>query len=142
VPEFRPLVIYLDSNVLFSASYGVRSRFRRFWEMVNVTPVTSIYALAEVTRHIKRSAAQQHRFDELIARTGRVSDANPAFAPQSIRLVDKDRPILVSAIAASVDYLITGDKNHFSHLYFQRVSGVFVINPADFLDMHEDRFIQ
>jgi predicted nucleic acid-binding protein len=140
VPEFPPLTIYLDSNVLFSASYDAISPFLKFWKLDGITPVSSLYALAEVTRHIK-SPAHQHRFDELIARTGRVSDVDPAFVSQSIRLVDKDRPILAAAIAASVDYLITGDKNHFTHLYFLRVSGVFVINPADFLDMHEERFI-
>jgi predicted nucleic acid-binding protein len=138
VPEFPPLTIYLDSNVLFSASYDAISPFLKFWKMAGVTPATSLYAVAEVTRHIQ-IAAHQHRFDELIARTRKVSDADVAFVPQSIRLVAKDRPILAAAIAASVDYLVTGDKNHFSHLYFQRVSHVFVINPADFLDMHEDR---
>jgi predicted nucleic acid-binding protein len=54
-------------------------------------------------------------------------------------LVEKDRPILAAAIAASVDYLITGDKSHFGHLYGTRVSGVYVISPADFLGQYEDR---
>jgi uncharacterized protein len=140
VPSFAPLTIYLDSNVLFSACYDAASPFRKFWEMANVTPVTSHYAVAEVRRHLK-SPAQEVRFNGFLARTRIVSDANPAFMPQSIRLIDKDRPILAAAIAASVDYLITGDKNHFTHLYFQRVSDVFVINPADFLDMHEDGYL-
>ena len=138
--EFRPLTVFLDANVLFSASYDAISPFRRFWEMANVTPVTSLYAVTEVTRHIKLPA-HGLRFDELIARTGLVSDANPAFVPQAIRLVEKDRPILAAAIAVSVDYLVTGDKNHFSHQYLQRISRVYVINPADFLDMHEERFL-
>jgi len=140
VREFRPLTVFLDANVLFSASYDAISPFRRFWEMANVTPVTSLYAVGEVRRHIKLPA-HGLRFDELIARTRLVSDANPAFVPQSILLVEKDRPILAAAIAASVDYLITGDKNHFAHLYLKRVSHVYVINPADFLDLHEDRLI-
>jgi predicted nucleic acid-binding protein len=140
VSEFLPLAIYLDSNVLFSASYGLRSRFRRFWEMANVTPVTSPYAVAEVRRHIELPA-QRPRFDELIARTRVVSDVNPAFVPQSVRLADKDRPILAAAIAASANYLITGDKNHFSHLYFHKVSQVYVINSPDFLEMHQERLL-
>ena len=138
--EFPPLAVYLDANVLFSASYGLRSRFRRFWSLTNVTPVTSLYAVIEVGRHIKLPG-HGLRFDDLIARTRMVSDANPAFVPQSVRLVEKDRPILAAAIAASIDYLVTGDKGHFSHLYFQRVSHVYVINPADFLTLHEDRLL-
>jgi len=137
--EFPPLAVYLDANVLFSASYGLRSRFRRFWSLTNVTPVTSLYAVIEVGRHIKLPG-HGLRFDDLIARTRMVSDANPAFVPQSVRLVEKDRPILAAAIAASIDYLVTGDKGHFSHLYSHRISHVYVINPADFLDRYDDRF--
>lgn len=139
VPEFPALTIYLDSNVLFSASYGLRSRFRRLWHLANVAPVASLYAVDEVRRHIKLPA-HEVRFNELIARTQMVSDVNPASISQSIRVVEKDRPILAAAIAAGVDYLITGDKNHFAHLYFEQVSGVYIINPADFLDLHDERF--
>jgi uncharacterized protein len=140
VPEFSPLTIYLDSNVLFSASYSVRSRFLRFWAMANVAPVTSLYAVAEVRRHIVLPA-QQLRFEELMTRTGLVSDPDPRFFPASIRLAEKDRPILAAAIAASVDYLVTGDKNHFAHLYFKQVSRVCMIKPGDFLDLHKERFL-
>ena len=138
MPDLFPLSVYLDSNVLFSASYIASSPFRNLWRMAQVTPVTSLFAVGEVRRHIVLSA-QQLRFDELIARTGMVSDADLGFVPQSIQMVEKDRPILAAAIAASVDYLITGDKSHFGHLYGSRVSGVYVISPADFLDQYEDR---
>jgi len=74
-------------------------------------------------------------------RTGLVSAPDSRFLPASIRLVEKDRPILAAAIAASVDYLVTGDKSHFAHLYFQEVSRVCVINPGDFLDLHKERFL-
>jgi predicted nucleic acid-binding protein len=109
--------------------------------MAQVTPVTSFFAIGEVNRHIVLPA-QQLRFHELIAQTGMVSDADVGFVPQSIQMVEKDRPILAAAIAASVDYLITGDKSHFGHLYGLRVSGVTVISPADFLDRYEARLVQ
>ena len=138
MPDRSHLRVYLDSNVLFSASYIASSPFRNFWKLAQVTPVTSLYAVGEVRRHIVLSA-QRLRFDELIARTGMVSDTDLDFVPQGVRLVDKDRPILAAAIAASLDYLITGDKSHFGHLYGTHVSGVHVISPADFLALHEDR---
>jgi predicted nucleic acid-binding protein len=141
LPDLFPLTVYLDSNVLFSASYIASGPFRNLWRMAQVTPVTSLFAVGEVLRHIVLSA-QQLRFDELIARTGMVSDADLGFVPQTIQLVEKDRPILAAAIAASVDYLITGDKSHFGHLYGTRVSGVYVISPADFLDQYEDRLAE
>ena len=62
-----------------------------------------------------------------------------ALCRKTFSLVEKDRPILAAAIAASADYLVTGDKSHFGHLYGTRVSGVCVFTPADFLALHEDR---
>jgi predicted nucleic acid-binding protein len=140
VLKLAPITVYLDSNVLFSASYDSISPFLKFWKLENVTPVTSPFAITEVIRHLERPA-HSVRFDKLIARTRLVSDADSAFVPLSIRLAEKDRPILAAAIAASVDYLITGDKKHFSHLYFHKVSHVYIINPADFLDLHADRLL-
>lgn len=138
MPDQDHLHVYLDSNVLFSACYIASSPFRNFWRMARVTPVTSPYAIEEVNRHIVQSALQQ-RFDDLLAQTQFVSDADLGFVPQSIRLVEKDRPILAAAIAASVDYLITGDIAHFGPLYGTRISGVYVINPAQFLSLHQNR---
>jgi predicted nucleic acid-binding protein len=138
VRDLGSLTVYLDSNVLFSASYITSSRFQNFWRLAGVAPVTSPYAVTEVRRHIKLSA-QSVRFDKLIAATKMVSDSDSGFVPESIQLAEKDRPILAAAIAASVDYLITGDKSHLAHLYGSRVSGVRIISPSEFLGLYEDR---
>lgn len=106
--------------------------FLRLWRLSCVTPVTSAYALGEVHHNIKQSAHHE-RFDALAAKTRLVSDANTAFVPNHIQLAEKDKPILAAAIAASVDYLITGDKNHFSHLYSRTVAGVSILPPSTFL---------
>jgi predicted nucleic acid-binding protein len=106
--------------------------------MADVTPVTSLYAIDEVRRNIKL-AGHDIRFIELAARTQLVSDANVAFVPDRISLARKDLPILAAAIAASVDYLVTGDLGHFSHLYGSSVSNVKILNPGEFLRIHQDR---
>src|SRR5258707_459485 len=98
-------------------------------------PVASRYAINEVFRNV-RVAAHHLRFEDLVTRTEIVSDADIRFVPPHIALVAKDRPILAAAIAASVDYLATGDKNHFGLLYNSTVSGVRIISPADFLAIH------
>lgn len=103
-----------------------------------MTPVTSAYALGEVHRNIKQSAHHE-RFEALAATTRLVSDANTAFVPNAIELAEKDKPILAAAIAASVDYLVTGDKNHFSHLYSRTVSGVYILPPSTFLAAFNSR---
>jgi hypothetical protein len=51
-----------------------------------------------------------------------------------IELDSKDRPVLLAAIAASVDYLLTGDRTHFGHLYDSKVRGVRILLPADYLN--------
>jgi predicted nucleic acid-binding protein len=138
VPDFPLLRVYLDSNVLFSASSSERSRFLEFWRLREVTPVASRYAIDEVFRNV-RIATHHLRCEDLITRTEIVSDADIRFVPAHVVLVAKDRPILAAAIAASVDYLATGDKNHFGLLYNNTVSGVRILSPADFLTIHKNR---
>jgi predicted nucleic acid-binding protein len=138
LPEFPALRVYLDSNVVFSASRDQRSRFLELWRLRDIAVVISQYVVGEVSRNIN-SIGHNQRFESLLAQTEFVSDADVQLIPANVGLVEKDRPILAAAIAASVDYLITGDKSHFGHLYGTRVSGVYVISPADFLGQYEDR---
>jgi predicted nucleic acid-binding protein len=138
VPKFPLLRVYLDSNVIFSASLNEYSAFLDLWRLRDVIPVTSQYVIGEVSRNI-RIPAHHLRFESLITQTEIVSDADIRFVPAHVKLVAKDRPILAAAIAASVDYLATGDKNHFGLLYNSTVSGVRIVSPADFLTIHKDR---
>jgi len=132
------LRVYLDSNVLISASLKESSNFLDFWRLRDVTPVISHYVVEEVLRNV-RSPGHDSRLSGLLTRTKMLSDADARTIPSHIRPVSKDQPILAAAIAASVDYLATGDKRHFAHLYGARVCGVLIISPADFLALHEDR---
>ena len=141
VPEFAPLAIYLDANVLFSAAYISNCELLKLWRLRRVTPVTSLYAVGEVRRHAVLTT-HQVRLEELIAKTLIVSDADVRVIPPDVILPAKDQPILAAAIAASVDYLLTGDKAHFHHLYSRTISGVGVLRPAEFLSLHMDRLAE
>jgi predicted nucleic acid-binding protein len=141
VPEFPSLRIYLDSNVLFSASHDPASSFVNFWRMRDVSVVTSYYAVGEVSRNIDLDD-HRGRFEDLLARTELVSDTHVGFIPSHLSLAAKDAPILAAAIFAGVDYLATGDKRHFAHLYGTAVLGVRVVRPRDFLDLHKDRLLE
>jgi len=139
VPDtFQPLFVYLDANVLFSASWSEQNRFLKFWRLREITPVTSPYVVDEVDRNI-RKAEHRLRFDMLMEKTTMVSDGPLQIVPEDIVLVPKDRPILASAIFASMDYLVTGDTNHFGHLHNTTVSHVKILSPGDFLDRYEYR---
>jgi predicted nucleic acid-binding protein len=84
---------------------------------------------------------QQIRFDEMLAKTEIFSDPETAL-PSRISLVEKDRAVLAAAIHAGVQYLITGDKRHFRHLYGTTVAEVRIVSPADFLDENAYRLPQ
>jgi hypothetical protein len=45
--------------------------------------------------------------------------------------VEKDRPILASAIAGECAYLVTGDRKDFGHLFGQTIEGVCILPPSD-----------
>ncbi|MBS1800897.1 MAG: PIN domain-containing protein [Acidobacteria bacterium] len=137
--EFAHLNAYLDANVLFSASHSPASRLLQLWQLMNLSLTTSAYAIDEVRKNILNGHHQ--RFTALLTKTQLVSDANLQFIPADVVLAEKDRPILAAAIAASVDFLVTGDKNHFGHLYNSRIAGVAIVAPADFLNQNAHRLI-
>ncbi len=60
--------------------------------------------------------------------------------PDWVRLPIKDRPVLAGAIAGNADYLITGDKVHFSDYYDKRIEtahgSLTILPPALFLDRY------
>lgn len=106
--------------------------------MHGVVPVTSLYSVDEVRRNIKRG--EHHLlFEELLKRTTIVSDGPLQSIPGKVHLVAKDQPILATAIFARVDYLVTGDINHFGDLYGTIVSNVKILRPAEFLDLYAYR---
>ncbi|MEO6911263.1 MAG: PIN domain-containing protein [Edaphobacter sp.] len=135
--RFAPLRIYLDANILISATYSDLSRFAGFWQMKNIHPGTSAYAIGEVRRNLL--PFQTARFDELLSRTELFADPEVCVLPPEIDLVEKDRPILAATIHAGVDFLVTGDKRHFGHLYHRAIAGVQIISPAEFLDANSYR---
>jgi predicted nucleic acid-binding protein len=44
-----------------------------------------------------------------------------------VRLAAKDQPILCGAVAGEAEYLLTGDKKDFGHLFGKSVGGVTVV---------------
>jgi predicted nucleic acid-binding protein len=110
MPE--PLRIYLDANILFSASLRPDHRFLQFWKMRDLTPMTSPYAVDETQRNCV-SQVHTARLASLLEQTLLVSDIPGAFLPRGISLPTKDAPILAAAVFAGAHYLITGDKHHF-----------------------------
>ncbi len=123
--------VFLDANIIFSGS-NTDSNLHRLLEFLHdkETLVTSQYALTEAQRNIAAKRPQwMDVYHSLIENVQIVPEA-----PLSIDagLPDKDKPILGAAIAAGCEYLVTGDKRDFGHLYGQTLEGVTIISILDF----------
>ena len=137
------LRVFLDSNILFSATYKQNHDFLRFWTTPEIIAITSLYAVRETTRNCNNEI-QLRRLDILLEKTVTVSDASPNVVPPAIELPAKDMPILAAAIDAGADLLITGDKDHFSSWMNRpirtRVGSLIIMRPRPFLDWLRDDF--
>lgn len=122
---------FLDANVLFSAADREASGLMRLWKLPDAELVTSAYAAEEARRNLPL-ADQRARLEDLLAQTRIVAESD-APLPSGVRLPDKDLPILKAAIAAEATHLVTGDVKDFGRYLSQRIAGVLVVTPADFI---------
>ncbi len=58
--------------------------------------------------------------------------AEPFSFKATIRIPEKDRPILLAAIAAGASDLLTGDVTHFGPYFGKLIEGVMIIPPGDY----------
>ncbi len=125
--------IFLDANVLYSAAYAENAGLERLWKLAGVELLSSSYAVEEARRNlaIDRPAAVA-RLDRLASTLTVVNPPQTLQLPAGIQLDAKDAPIMLAAIHAKADHLLTGDMRHFSHLYGKRVEGVTVLRPAQY----------
>jgi predicted nucleic acid-binding protein len=126
--------VFLDANVLFSVAYLQTSKLAGLWRLENVQLISSSYAIEEARRNlaIKRKPAVP-RLAQLIEALDIVDTPQHRAFSQRVRLHRKDQPILLAAIHPRADYLLTGDAQHFSHLFGKRIEGVLVLQPAQYL---------
>jgi predicted nucleic acid-binding protein len=128
--------LLLDANVLFSAAYRERAGLLRLWEMSDTQVFTSRYAAAEARRNLS-TQEQQTRLDAILERTELIDEGDPRTIDDEERLPKKDRPILRAAVLGKATHLITGDLSHFGRFFGERLQGVIVMPPADYLASRE-----
>lgn len=125
--------LFLDANILFSASYRADAGVAVLWTIENVTLLTSPYAIEEAKRNLVERE-QKERLERLIHPLHVVQAAT---APKAIRrdveLPEKDWPILGGAIAAEATHLITGDLKHFGRYFGNQIHGILVLPPAEYI---------
>lgn len=127
-------VIFLDANVLFSAAYRENAGVRRLSKLRDVELVSSSYAVEEARRNLEPGEPRE-RLRGLVANLTVLEAAPDRAMPAGITLPERDRPILLAALAAGASHLLTGDVTHFGPLYGTRVEGVLVLPPGRYLAM-------
>jgi predicted nucleic acid-binding protein len=126
--------VFLDANVLFSASYRGNSGVLWLWRRKNIRLLTSDYAMEEVRRNVL-AADHQQRLARLMEAVEIVATPRPSPASArspGVRLPEKDQPILAAAILAEATHLLTGDKKHFGDYFGQTVLGALIQTPAQY----------
>ena len=127
--------LFLDANILFSASYRPESSLLLLWSLEKVELLTSTHAIEEAYRNLRKYDPQHISYlDELIKNvTIVIDDVIPKEDPDFALLPDKDQPILAAAIAAGATHLLTGDRRHFGQWYGMRIKGILIQPPGDYL---------
>lgn len=127
-------ILFLDANILFSAAYREQSGILRLWELKSIKLISSIYAVEEARRNLKTDA-QKERLEILLLGLEEIFPYHVDIElPEEVIIREKDKPILMAAISARVDFLITGDIKDFGKFYGKKISGVTILPPSDYLN--------
>ena len=97
--------------------------------------ITSVYAAEEARRNLSRPR-QREDLEELLDSVEVVSTAVPSMDHplfSTVKLPDKDRPILLAAISVGATHLLTGDFRHFGPYYGERIEGILILPPGSYL---------
>lgn len=131
---------FFDADVLYSAAYLKESSFKALWRLRGVELVSSSFAVEECRRNLGADRPEAlARLDRLLGGVTLVEERNDSELAQPLPIDAKDEPILLAAICSGAQYLLTGDKRHFGHLYGQTIRGVTVARPADYVRLRKDR---
>ena len=129
--------LFLDANVLFSAAYSVDGRARGLFSLAKkkfCTLVTSEHAIAEARRNLMmKHPSAVGDFEHLLNLVARVPEGGPGLVAwaKGYGLPENDAPILAAAAAAGTDFLVTGDRRHFGHLYGNAIGRIRVVTLRD-----------
>ena len=114
------LRVFLDASVLFSASYSERGASRKIIRRGirdELIIVVSRYVLEEVERNLREKVPRAVRaFQEFVTLLSPeiADDPSPSELKEAASYINlKDAPIVVAAVRAEVEYLVTLDRRHF-----------------------------
>ena len=119
--------VFLDANVLFSAS-NTGSNIARLVQLLieHGQAVSSDFAIEEARRNI--AVKRPDWASGFAALVDQIEAVPSTRFKLPVELIEKDQPILCTAIRAECVYLATGDKRDFGHLYDMTVERVTIVD--------------
>jgi uncharacterized protein len=129
-------LVFLDANILFSAAYRSDAGLKRLWKLPGARLITSAYAVEEARRNLG-CPEQREDLEGLLDSVEVVTTALPAehLLYSTLKLPEQDQPILLAAIGAGATHLLTGAFRHFGPYYGERIQGVLILPPGDYLSL-------
>ena len=136
--------IFLDSNVILSGLLSDKGPPRLILDLLSLElpfliGSTGRYCLIEIERNLKKKVPEVLSvYRTYLPRLNlRVV---PLPRPEEVKrfsghIADKDIPVLASAFKGRVDFLVTGDKQHFEKLKISARYPFKVVTPAEFLNV-------
>lgn len=131
--------IFLDANILFSAAKSAGA-VRRLLELLlggGHECCVDGFVVAEARRNLELKApGVLGMLDSLLER----SEVAPIQAldldrESTLRLPEKDRPVLAAAIPLGCEALVTGDRTHFGAFYGRTIHGVKIHSPRSIAEL-------
>lgn len=128
--------VFLDSSVLLSACGSKKSLSRLITEIAFARDwclISASYCRAETTRNIAKLGEEAVlRWPAVQTKIEWVPNALTSQKPLLLT-ASKDKPVLISALAAQCAVLLTLDRGDFGQLLGTTVYGMRVSTPRDFL---------
>jgi len=121
--------IFLDANIIFSAAKSdgaIRQLLRLLFEKGHEL-VADDFVLEEARRNLAAKYASDESSVKACFRVFSLPKSAPL--PETLVLVEKDRPVLASAIALRCDTLLTGYSMHLGHLLGIAIEGITIYSP-------------
>jgi predicted nucleic acid-binding protein len=134
--------VFLDSNVIISGLLSAKGAPRIILDMLclhlpNLRGLTGEYNMMEIERNLTRKlSAALPVFKEYLPRLNLDIIPLPtyeALVPWFGVTVDKDVPVIVSAINGMADFLVTGDTGDFGALMQRNDLPFRVMTPTNFV---------
>lgn len=127
--------IFLDANVLFSAakSSGAIRQLVYALHAAGHSLVADEYVATEARRNVAvKAGSESAAYLQALLGQMEVSAVQypPAAQDSVLWLPEKDRPVLLAAMALKCDALVTGDRTHFGAGYGRAFNGVTIYAPA------------